>query len=371
MLNHARALLSRGWQVTLVGYVENALPPDLELNQSLHVWDLKPYAAGKLRLWLRLARGLRADSRWILAIVQTPPGFPVLWALPWRRGRREIVLDWHNLGASLYALKRPTAVLRSKLYGLCDYLAAVRATRVWAVSSALAARVDSSATVIADAPSAVFCSAASAPENRLEWWRRVIPDQPPPPAEAAWVVMPSSWGVDEEHELILQTARFWSAHAGEWGVGIRPVVVIATGRGPGRDAFEREMGSLPSGPVSVRVAWLPPEQYPVILAAADAGLCLHRSSSGLDLPMKLADMRGAGLPAIVLDYGAVLQELPPDSDRCRFFKSREELGTLVHELAAHGRGRSGVIVDCETWENRWNRILGPWCALLESKGGGR
>ncbi|GAA5857176.1 hypothetical protein JCM3766R1_003303, partial [Sporobolomyces carnicolor] len=85
------------------------------------------------------------------------------------------------------------------------------------------------------------------------------------------------------------------------------VVVLVTGKGAGKDAFERSVDRLErrgtlGTHVCVRTAWLDLEDYPRLLGASDVGVSLHESTSGFDLPMKVVDMFGCDLPVLALDF---------------------------------------------------------------------
>ena len=84
--------------------------------------------------------------------------------------------------------------------------------------------------------------------------------------------------------------------------------MLLTGRGQLKTDFETRLARRDFKRLAVRTAWLEPNDYPVLVGMADAGLCLHQSSSGLDLPMKLSDFRGVGVPVCAYDYAPVLGE---------------------------------------------------------------
>jgi beta-1,4-mannosyltransferase len=69
-----------------------------------------------------------------------------------------------------------------------------------------------------------------------------------------------------------------------------------------------------------------------MLGAADLGLCCHRSSSGVDLPMKIADLMGAGVPVLALNYGACLAEQVRNGENGLLFESSDELARQLYEL---------------------------------------
>jgi beta-1,4-mannosyltransferase len=165
------------------------------------------------------------------------------------------------------------------------------------------------------------------------------------------------------------------------------LLVIVTGKGPQRSMYERRMRDAGLKHVCVRTAWVESEDYPKVLSAADLGVCLHTSSSGLDLPMKVVDMFGAGLPVLAARYDTIHELVVSGEEETKNGKSdgktkkakKKRNGALfsdAKELAAaltsllRGWGereieldelKAGALVAAESprWAEHWEKHAAP------------
>src|SRR4029079_590262 len=148
---------------------------------------------------------------------------------------------------------------------------------------------------------------------------------------------PTSWTEDEDFDVVIEAVRRLEDRIRGWeaaapGRRFTDIVILVTGDGARRTRFERLFAGLPARRVQLRTRWLEPEEYPRVVGSADLRLCLHRSSSGLDIPMKVADLFGAGVPVCALDYGACLAERVRHGDNGLLFATGRPLADVLFDL---------------------------------------
>jgi beta-1,4-mannosyltransferase len=394
MLYHAHALAANGVDVDLVGYEGTPVPKAIADDPRIALHRLTPvtlryrrglqgstYAAAGLfdaaRLSLRLWRILRRLKRPDLVLVQNPPAFPTL-AVTWftLRGRGvRFVTDWHNLGYTLLGLRLGRwhpAVRLARWYERRD---ARRVDANLCVSRGLAAFLETrfgvrNASVLYDRPASAF---APMERSERERFRQALFSRLGVHGGAVgFIVCPTSWTEDEDFDLVIEAVprleeriRGWEAAS----VGRRfpDIVILVTGDGARRAEFERRFAGLPARRVQLRARWLEPDDYPRVVGSADLGLCLHRSSSGLDIPMKVADLFGAGVPVCALDYGACLAERVRHGDNGLLFSTAVQLADVLFDLFETfpdqkllDRLRNGARKSARpTWEEGWTREARP------------
>jgi len=182
------------------------------------------------------------------------------------------------------------------------------------------------------------------------------------------VVCPTSWTADEDFDLLLEAATAYESKASSAPSAAtqnRPtLLMLITGKGPLRDQYQEQIDALELNHVLIETVWLSHDDYQALLTAADLGLCLHRSSSGLDLPMKVSDMFGAQLPVCALEYGPCLTEIVRHRVNGLIFTDAadlaEQLITLFTGFPANPTAldelRGAIIGDNRpTWQQHWTQ----------------
>jgi beta-1,4-mannosyltransferase len=388
MQYHAASLADAGSDVDLIGLAGTEVIPAVTSNPRITVHRLPDSgfagrAKGGIRRFvlgsaLRSARQGASLLMTLLRIpkpdtilVQNPPAIPTLsvaWVASRLRGAR-FVIDWHNLSHTIAAVRVGERHRAVKAIKRSERRWARRAHAHLTVSRALAEwlarEYGVKARVVYDRPGTAFIRPSD--QDAAQLWKRIAADANLGDARPPIVVCPTSWTPDEDFDLVLEalerTERQLKRNDDPKGLSFPALAVFLTGKGALRESFEARLARRKFSLIAVKTLWLEPADYPKLIGMADLGLCLHQSSSGLDLPMKLADLRGCGVPVAVFDYAPVLGEVMTSGQHGLTFRDPGELSTILVDVAKRsmatdsplGKSRSWLAANSpERWDAHWS-----------------
>jgi len=377
MQYHAASLAAAGSDVDLIGLEGAAVSPAISSNPRIHVHRLPDRSfAGRSKGGVQrfvfgsamrgVTQGLRLFAILMkipkpqAILVQNPPAFPTLfvaWLVSRLRGAR-FVIDWHNLSHTIAAVKVGEHHRAVKSIARSERRWAKRATAHLTVSKALAGWLQRQygikAAVVYDRPGPAFTRPSTADATAL--WEKITKELQLPSRRLPLIVCPTSWSPDEDFDLLLEALE----RAERQLKSDSPMLaVVLTGRGPLRETFEARVARRNLKAIIVRTLWLEPADYPMLIGSADLGLCLHQSSSGLDLPMKLADLRGADVPVAVYDYAPVLGEVITTGQQGVTFRDPGDLANLFVSVARGSASSDSPLAKSRAWlaqhpSERWD-----------------
>lgn len=190
------------------------------------------------------------------------------------------------------------------------------------------------------------------------------------------LVSSTSWTPDEDFNLLLEALCTYSASS--QSKRLPPVLAIITGKGPQKQMYLDRIASLTASSkltnITISTAWLSAKDYASLLACADLGVCLHMSSSGVDLPMKVVDMFGAGLPVVGYANYESWEELVKEDVNGRGFVTSEDLARVLEELFGDEEGktlavlRKGAVKEgSRRWDEEWDGVAGRLLGLCDQE----
>ena len=189
------------------------------------------------------------------------------------------------------------------------------------------------------------------------------------------LVSSTSWTADEDFSIFLEALNTYSEKAITTHPQLPEILAIITGKGPEKEKYLFQIQKLKREGklemVTVKTAWLPLEDYASLLASADLGVSLHTSSSGVDLPMKVVDMFGAGLPVLGWSDFEAWPELVVEGTNGMGFADADAMAEkLVYLLSPDNnmlhRLKEGALAEGKKrWDEEWDPIAGRLFELVD------
>ncbi|KAG0636072.1 hypothetical protein HOY80DRAFT_1011516 [Tuber brumale] len=395
MQYHALSIARKGGLVELVGYDESAPRPELTDNPNIKMCPLPP-PPGFLRtdtpirfiLFAPLKALFQLTSMLYLLcyiippsagyiLLQNPPAIPTLAVtklVGTLRGMRTVI-DWHNFGWTVLQLKlkEHPIVYFCKIYemfiGRGAYANFTVTDRMgltlkndWGIKTPI--------KTLYDRPPTHFAPLSLEERNKFLESHSATARHASAIASGSTrlLVSSTSWTPDEDFSHLLGALLIYD----RWASGVnflRPgsapsILAVITGKGQLRDQYMARVETLEFQHVTIESVWLESEDYPKMVGCADLGVSLHTSTSGVDLPMKVVDLFGVGVPVAAFEYLAI-SELVKDGVNGIVFKTGEELGDALVNLFTPAsqqlkKLREGALAETENrWDENWDRVAAP------------
>ncbi|KAF9946541.1 hypothetical protein BGZ70_003168 [Mortierella alpina] len=361
-------------------------------------------------------------------LVQNPPAIPTLHVMQivnWLK-QRHLVIDWHNYGSSVVAQRLGKDSVFTKLVAFYERIWGYKATIHICVSRAMARELlykfekRGKVATLYDRPPEQFHRLETDEihellgELKLEKLvkeqslnssflptvgsnQTLLTEKKTVNGPATFrgdrpilIVSSTSWTADEDFQLLLTAAKQYddlaklentgkATSTGKGKADVFPkLLFVITGKGPLKQHYEEVISKMDLENVVFVTTWLSPENYPRLLGSADLGVSLHTSASGVDLPMKIVDMFGCGLPVCAFNYPALPELVVAKSNGLVFENANELKSQLVHlfkdfplaqpESHQQLQGMRTVIRESfqsTRWEQNWTTTMFPLLRNLD------
>jgi len=375
MQYHSISLTQSGFSVDVVGYSGSVPHTSVVSNESIKLHHLRPvpavisslprlllYAVKVLWQVFSLLFVLLSIQKPSHLLLQNPPALPTLCVCWFVCRVRNIVfvVDWHNYGYTILALAladQHPLVRFSKWYeGVFGRLSDYNICVTRAMREDLHLNWNVRATTMYDRPPLMFkqstveerhqlflklskdysifktreVSDVSGTEQTVFTYRSSDGDVQFQPGRPALLLSATSWTEDEDFSILLNALDRYECSC-EDEASPPDLVCVITGRGPLKQYYIGQIEERNWQHVQVCTPWLEADDYPVLLGSGDLGVCLHMSSSGLDLPMKVVDMFGCGLPVCAIHFKC-LPELVIHEHNGLVFHTDEQLAYQLQDL---------------------------------------
>ncbi|KAG8038901.1 hypothetical protein G9C98_003208 [Cotesia typhae] len=367
MQYHALSFMNEGYFVDIVGYSGSEPLEELKNSPKVNIhyltdvpeWNnqiprLLSYIIKTLWQSVHLARILfiKIQSSYLMA--QNPPAIPTI-PICWcycRIFQVQFIIDWHNYAYSIMALTIGREHPLVKITMFIESFFGKRADKSFCVTNAMKNDLNSrwsiEATVLYDRPPLAFKPIDLSEKHYLltrlsktyeefrngEEGSSVLTEclangeiqlrkQRP-----ALIVSSTSWTEDEDFSVLFTALKEYELACCNENSMLPNLICAITGKGPLKDFWTAIIKFKQWKHVKIITPWLSNEDYPKLLASADLGICLHTSTSGLDLPMKVVDMFGCGLPVCALNFNC-LDELVRHEKNSLVFSNDQELSSQL------------------------------------------
>ncbi|KAG4302470.1 hypothetical protein PCANB_001313 [Pneumocystis canis] len=386
MQYHALSLAQHGFEVDLVGYRGSFVFPVVYKSKNIHITYINSpprflethnsplsFLTGPIKIlfqaFLLFFILIYSTHPFEYLIVQNPPSIPsfAVTRLICLIRSTKLIIDWHNLGYSVLSLKLGSNHILVKLYKWYERVFGNSADIHFSVSYAMTSFLQekwnykSPIYTLHDRPPMHFKPLDNMEKSSFLSTFVHTYDFDISNEKTKLLVSPTSWTTDEDFSILLEAFITFDKTNIVLSKDSEPpsILAIITGRGPLRKFYEQKIKNLNLKYVKIVTIWLDAKDYPRFIGSADLGVCLHTSSSGLDLPMKIVDMFGCGIPVCAVEFPA-LSELVKDGKNGIIFNSSTQLADSLKQRLFHSneelaRLKEGAMEESQyRWHNEWD-----------------